>query len=253
MPHDHTANSSRREPLEKRAERFELLVESVEDYAIFMLSEDGIVATWNRGAERIKGYRADEIIGRHFSTFYCPEDTAKCDVELSIAREVGKVEDEGYRVRKDGSVFWASIVITALRDDRGKLMGFAKVTRDLTERKRAEEERLLLAQQTTARQVAERALHRLARLQSVLAAIVLARTPEELATVIVRKSIEALDARSGALLRENDERSIRLVASYRLTGAIADVYRVCSVDAHLPAAAAFRSRAAEWIEDPETL
>src|SRR5436190_12061524 len=98
-------------------ERFRLLVESVKDYAIFMLDPGGHVATWNAGAERIKGYKAEEIIGKHFSTFYPREDVAagKCEMELEVAGREGRFEDEGWRVRKDGSRMWANVVITALR------------------------------------------------------------------------------------------------------------------------------------------
>lgn len=132
--------------LEQQANLFQLLVESVRDYAIFILDPAGHVATWNLGAERIKGYRADEIIGRHFCTFYpkADVDSGKCERELEIATTFGTFEEEGWRVRKDGSLFWANVIITALRDDKGNLVGFAKVTRDLTERLRAEEERLQL-------------------------------------------------------------------------------------------------------------
>jgi PAS domain S-box-containing protein len=127
--------------LRESAERFELLVEAVRDYAIFILDPDGRVATWNVGAERIKGYTAREIIGSHFSRFYPPEDIAagKPDRELEIATREGRVEDEGWRLRKDGSKFWANVIITALRDQQGQLVGFAKVTRDVTEKKEAHE------------------------------------------------------------------------------------------------------------------
>jgi PAS domain S-box-containing protein len=120
---------------------FKILVRSVRDYAIFTLDSRGYVQTWNEGAERIKGYKPDEIIGKHFSSFYPPGDIArgKPEWELKVAVAEGRVEDEGWRVRKDGSLFWANVVITALRDDSGELIGFAKVTRDLTERRRAEE------------------------------------------------------------------------------------------------------------------
>jgi PAS domain S-box-containing protein len=123
-------------------EQFRRLVEAVKDYAIFMLDADGRVATWNAGAERIKGYRADEIIGRHFSIFYPQESVARGwpEQELVAARERGSFEDENWRVRQDGSMFWANVVITAVYDDSGGLRGYAKVTRDLTERRRAEEE-----------------------------------------------------------------------------------------------------------------
>jgi PAS domain S-box-containing protein len=120
------------------------MVESVRDYAIFMLDPNGYIASWNRGAQRIKGYTADEIIGRHFSVFYGAEDIAarKPEWELEMATRDGRFEDEGYRVRKDGTTFWASVVLTAVRDNDGSLVGFAKVTRDLTER-RANEQRAL--------------------------------------------------------------------------------------------------------------
>src|SRR2546425_2293546 len=113
------------------AERFRLLVESVKDYAIFMLDVDGRISSWNVGAERIKGYRADEIIGQHFSRFYPPEDLARSKPQygLEVASAEGRFEDEGWRLRKDGSRFWANVVITALRDDSGTLRGFGKVTR----------------------------------------------------------------------------------------------------------------------------
>jgi PAS domain S-box-containing protein len=125
------------------ADALRLLVESTIDYAIFMLDPDGRVASWNAGAERIKGYHADEIIGKHFSTFYTPEALAAGwpQHELVEAARVGRFEDEGWRVRKDGSHFWANVVITALRGADGTLRGYAKVTRDMTLRK-AHEERI---------------------------------------------------------------------------------------------------------------
>jgi PAS domain S-box-containing protein len=122
---------------------FRLLVESVRDYAIFLLDPTGHVTTWNTGAERIKGYRADEIIGCHFSRFYREQEvlSGKCEYELEVAARDGRFEDEGWRVRKDGSQFWANVVISAVRDASGELLGFSKVTRDLTERRRTDEER----------------------------------------------------------------------------------------------------------------
>jgi PAS domain S-box-containing protein len=134
--------SSDKEELEQDEARFRLLVESVRDYAIFMLDPDGIVLTWNAGAERFKGYRADEIIGQHFSRFYPPEALARNlpAHELQVAADVGVFEDEGWRARKDGTLFWANVVITAMRDAEGDLIGFAKVTRDLTRRRAHEEE-----------------------------------------------------------------------------------------------------------------
>ena len=122
-------------------EPFRLLVEGVRDYAVFMLDPRGHVTTWNAGAERIKGYTAPEIIGQHFDRFYPPEDVAagKPRRELEVAASEGRYEEEGWRVRKDGSRFWAHVVVTALRDEAGRLRGFAKVTRDMTERRRAEQ------------------------------------------------------------------------------------------------------------------
>ena len=133
------------------ADVFRLVVEGVTDYAIFMLDARGYVASWNAGAERIKGYSAREVIGTHFSRFYPEEDAARGKPARALAQAAkdGRFEDEGWRVRKDGTRFWASVVITAIRDEDGALRGFAKVTRDVTERKRAEDERerLLRAQE----------------------------------------------------------------------------------------------------------
>jgi PAS domain S-box-containing protein len=131
--------SGRQESLRQSEERFRLLVESVKDYAIFMLDPEGRILTWNAGAERIKGYRADEIIGQHFSRFYPPEAGDFPAHELRVAAAEGRFEDEGWRVRKDGSRFWANVVITALYGPERKLLGFGKVTRDLTERREHEE------------------------------------------------------------------------------------------------------------------
>ncbi len=128
-------------------DRFRALVASVKDYAIFMLDPTGRIETWNKGAEHTKGYSAEEIIGQHMSRFYAPEDVARGLPEALLAQAVrdGRVEAEGWRVRKDGSKFWADVVITALVDDSGQLVGFAKVTRDLTERLRAQQEQVRLA------------------------------------------------------------------------------------------------------------
>lgn len=122
-------------------EKYRLLVESVQDYAIFILDPAGYIQTWNRGAEKINGYAPHEIIGKHFSVFYRPEDVRarKPQRELELARAHGRVEDEDWRIRKDGSQFWSNVVITPLYDSEHGLVGYAKVTRDLTERKRHEE------------------------------------------------------------------------------------------------------------------
>lgn len=127
--------------LKESEERFRLLVSGVTDYAIYRLSPAGYVATWNEGAQRIKGYTQEEIVGRHFSCFFTPEDVAcgKPGHELEVAIAQGHYAEEGWRVRKDGTRFWASVVITALRDHTGALRGFSKITRDITERKRTDE------------------------------------------------------------------------------------------------------------------
>lgn len=129
--------------LQESEERFRLLVDGVKDYAIFMLDKHGHVASWNAGAERIKGYSNEEIVGKHFSCFYPAEDVQndKPAVELEIALTAGRYEEEGWRVRKDGSRFYANVVITPILKDQ-RLSGFAKVTRDITEKKRAQEELL---------------------------------------------------------------------------------------------------------------
>jgi len=130
-----------RRPAPRVDDAFRLLVSGVKEYAIFMLDTSGVVVSWNEGAERIKGYREDEIVGKHFSVFYEQKDVdaGKPDWELLIAERDGYVEDEDWRLRKDGTRFWASVTITALRDRSGALCGFGKVTRDITDRKLAAE------------------------------------------------------------------------------------------------------------------
>lgn len=148
---------------------FRLLVEAVEDYAIFLLAPDGRILTWNLGAQRIKGYSADEIIGQHFSRFYIPEEqeAGRPALLLGWAAEYGRFEDEGWRVRKDGTRFWADVILTALRDETGKPYAFAKITRDLTERRAAEERERALLVEREARAAAEEALRARDRFLSI--------------------------------------------------------------------------------------
>lgn len=129
------------DPKTLNAELMHLLIENVRDYAIVLLDPEGRVLTWNAAAQRLKGWTSDEIVGQHFSRFYPPDDVekGKTRMELEAAARDGKYEDEGWRVRKDGSRFWANVIITALRGSDGSLKGFGKVTRDITERRNNEE------------------------------------------------------------------------------------------------------------------
>jgi PAS domain S-box-containing protein len=146
-----------KERAKREADQLRLLIHGTTEYAIFMLDSAGRITTWNPGAERLNGYQADEIIGQHFSRFYPQEaiDRRWPDYELEVARDKGRFEDEGWRVRKDGTQFWSNVVITALRDEAGNLRGFSKITRDMTERKQAEENARLLVREETARRAAE--------------------------------------------------------------------------------------------------
>jgi PAS domain S-box-containing protein len=147
-------------PLLRGEVAFRLLLDAVQDYAIFLLGPDGRVLTWNRGAQRIKGYTAEEIVGQHFSIFYTPEEreAGRPMTLLGWAAEHGRFEDEGWRVRKDGTRFWADVIITALRNDAGEPYAYAKITRDVSERREAEEQRVALATEQRARLAAEEAL-----------------------------------------------------------------------------------------------
>jgi PAS domain S-box-containing protein len=201
--------------------RFRLLVEAVRDYAIFMLDPSGHVATWNVGAKRIKGYEASEIIGQHFSRFY-PEAVARsgrCDRELEIAALEGRFEDEGWRVRKDGSQFWANVVITALRKPNGELVGFTKVTRDLTERRRLQEEQIRLAKAEEAIRLRDEFLslasHELKTPLTVL----------QMQLDTLRDRLDAADNKVSAKLRRAAQSSERLAS---LVESLLDVSRIAT-------------------------
>jgi PAS domain S-box-containing protein len=190
---------------------YRLLVGSVKDYAIFLLGPTGIVMSWNEGAQRIKGYSPDEIIGKHFSIFYPPREVqhGKPDYGLRVAADEGRWQEEGWRLRKDGSRFWASVVITALVDRRGELIGFAKVTRDLTERKRAEEERAqLLDLEHAARLDAENAVERLQVIQTVTEAALAHLDLDDLLAELLDRIAETLSVDTVAVLLLEEEENV---------------------------------------------
>jgi PAS domain S-box-containing protein len=200
----------------RSGELFDLFVESVQDYAVFMLDPSGHVATWNAGAERIKGYRADQIIGRHFSTFYTAEDLAagKCEMELEVAARVGRFEDEGWRLRSDGARFWANVVISAIRGRDGELLGYSKITRDLTERRRAEEER-------TARLAAERAN----RMKDEFLAVLGHELRNPLAPIVTALELAQLSG-NGQLSREHAVIDRQVKHMMRLVDDLLDISRI---------------------------
>jgi PAS domain S-box-containing protein len=201
-------------------EGFRLMVDGVKDYAIFMLDPSGYVVTWNKGARANKGYEAHEIIGKHFSVFYPPEVSATGfpDTELKVARDVGRFEDEGWRVRKDGSRFWASVIITALFDETGRHRGFAKVTRDLTERRRI----------STLEDEGRRITTFLAMLGHELRNPL---TPISNAVAIMERQGEGVDGKTLARMNNIIARQLRQIT--RLVDDLLDVGRITSGKIHL--------------------
>lgn len=207
-------------------EQFRLLVEAVQDYAIFMLDPFGNVSTWNAGAKRIKGYEAADIIGRHFSTFYPDEDVqnGKPQWELQVAQKEGRFEDEGWRIRKDGSRFWANVIITPARDDSGKLLGFTKVTRDFTERMKTQR---ALAAEIAERREAQEQLHNSEKSLRELSLYLLRTQDEERRRIgrdlhdslgqylaVLKMKLESMASTMG---RFNDETSQDVAQCIRLT------------------------------------
>jgi PAS domain S-box-containing protein len=229
------------EPLLYHQEPFRLLVEAIADYAIFMLDPSGHVASWNAGAERIKRYRADEILGAHLSRFYPPGDRARCDQLLATATAVGRVEDEGWRVRKDGSQFWANVVITAVRDGADRLVGFAKVTRDLTERRAAEDERLRLGR------LARDRMQLLSELSTSLAA---ASSIEDVGRAVTEHGMRLAGADTCTLyLLDEATRTLSLIAERGCAPAVVDRIRTIGSNSGNPVYAVGAGVApAIWIE-----
>jgi PAS domain S-box-containing protein len=231
---DLTAKRAADEQLHASEARFHELVDAVTDYAIFMLDATGHVATWNAGARKNKGYEASEIIGEHFSVFYTPEDRAagKPDTVLAEVRREGRFEDEGFRVRKDGSRFWASVVITTLKDQKGEITGFAKVTRDLTAKRAAEESRGELVREQLARETSELARREMERVN---------RAKDEFLATISHELRTPLNAITGwtSILRRKPrdetklERGLEVIernarAQARLVDDLLDVSRIIS-------------------------
>jgi PAS domain S-box-containing protein len=209
---DTSAQKQIEDELRQAEARHRLLIDSIQDYAIYMLDPVGRIVSWNSGAERLKGYRAEEIIGRNFSCFFTPEDRTlgKPEVELYIATTAGRYAEEGWRVRKDGAHFWASVVITAVRDAHGQLLGFAKVTRDVTERREAEDTLRWYANQLNV-------------LYEISRAILLAQSPQAIAEATLQRlrrlvpcryahvlSLPAVDTAEFVLINDTDE-------SYKIT------------------------------------
>ncbi len=229
---DLTAKREAEEKLHASEARFHELVDAVTDYAIFMLDATGHVATWNAGARRTKGYEHREIIGQHFSVFYTPEDRAagKPEKVLETVRREGRVEDESWRIRKDGTRFWANVVITSLRDPKGEVTGFAKVTRDLTAKREAEENQRELIREQLARETAERARQEMERVNRVKDEF-LATMSHELRTPLNAITGWATILRKRPREETNLERGLEVIernakAQTRLVSDLLDVSRI---------------------------
>src|SRR5439155_6509608 len=245
MPDEfNSPNATTAERQKPDTDLFRLLVDRVLDYAIFRLTPDGHVASWNAGAQRLKGYTPAEIIGHSFERFYTPEDReAGHPAELlAAARRHGRVEDEGWRIRKDGTRFWADVVITELVNERGQHIGFAKVTRDLTERRHADFERATLL-------AVERAADRVSRLQVATAALAGANRPEEVAQVLTHAGMAALGAAAGVVAFPNAARDVMEVTYTSGYAAVSlDQTGALGPDAPYPLTYAWRTRKTVFLE-----
>jgi PAS domain S-box-containing protein len=249
------------EALRASEERFRLLVEGVRDYTIFMLDPAGRVSNWNGGAERSEGWSASEIIGQSYEVFFTPEDRADGTPQrlLASAMEKGSEEVSGWRMRKDGTRFYVSAYLTALRSPGGELRGFAKITRDLTERLRAEEaEKRLVAEQAgrAAAEEAERRVRaseeRLRRLQRVTAALSEAATPGQVAAVVLDQSLQALGASGGAVyVLTADGRTLEMIDQRGHPDSAQPSFATVPLDRHSPIADAARERTPGFYESFE--
>jgi PAS domain S-box-containing protein len=249
------------EALRVSEERFQLLVNGVQDCAIFMLDDHARVSSWNTGAARIKGWQADEILGKPYEVFFTPEDREAGLPAALIAEalKAGNREITGWRLRRDGSRFWAHGSITALRDRDGRVRGFAKVTRDLTERRRAEETERRLFAERAAREAAQKAEQqlltsegRLGRLQRMTAALSEAVTPEDVATVIMRECLDGVGATGGAVyLVTASGDAMELLGQKGHPQGSLESYRSIPLDAPSPLADAARARVAAFYESFE--
>jgi PAS domain S-box-containing protein len=201
-------------------ELYRLLVDNIRDYAVYVLDTGGNVVTWNAGAERIKGYTASEIVGQHFSVFYPHADRklGRPERSLAIAAEAGRYEEHGWRMRKDGSQFWANVIITPLKDAAGDVRGFVKVTRDLTERKRAEDERAAL-QAVTEEALAHLDLREL--LETLLDRIAMTLAVDTVAVLLLDEEDQVLVARAAKGLEEEVVRGVRIPFGRGFAGRIA--------------------------------
>jgi len=237
-------------------ERFRLLVDGVRDYAIFMLDANGLVSSWNKGAERIKGWTAEEIVGQPYETFFTAEDrAANVPRELLASAAVNEThETEGWRVRKNGERFRANAYLAALRSSTGELYGFAKVTRDLTEKYRAQELEKHLAIERAAREAAQAAEERLRRLQSISAALSEAVTPHDIAKAVLDLSLPALDASGGVFYRlDRDGTALELIAQRGHADLFLTDFRSIPLDSSTPLVDAARRKTAVFYEDRRQL
>ncbi len=227
-------------------EQYRLIVQSIKDYAVFMLNPEGRILSWNEGARLIKGYTAPEVLGRSFEIFYPKEAVADGfpKLELSEAARVGRFEDEGWRIRKDGSRFWANVVITAIREQTGNLIGFAKVTRDLTARRQAEEQARMLAAEQAAHAEVTRRNEELQRLNEQLeSALELAerstRLRDEVLAVVahdlrnpVHTILGAAEVVEALPAGEQRERHVQMIqrSAHRMERLISDLVDVASIE-----------------------